>query len=52
MEDITGDARVALVTGAARRVGAEIVRTLHATGWRIALHYRSAAAEAETLASN
>ena len=51
MEDITGDARVALVTGAARRVGAEIVRTLHATGWRIALHYRSAAAEAETLAS-
>ena len=39
------------VTGAARRVGAEIVRTLHAAGWRIALHYRSAAAEAERLAS-
>lgn len=42
---------VILVTGAARRVGAEIVRTLHAAGARVAIHYRNSAAEAETLAA-
>ena len=40
-----------LVTGAARRVGAEIARTLHAAGARVALHYRSSAGEAEALAA-
>jgi pteridine reductase len=40
---------VALVTGAARRVGAEIVRTLHASGFNIALHYRSSSYEAHAL---
>ncbi|NZA27303.1 pteridine reductase [Luteimonas sp. SJ-92] len=40
---------VALVTGAARRLGAAIAQRLHADGYRIALHYRSSAAEAETL---
>lgn len=40
-----------LVTGAARRVGAEIARQLHASGARVALHYRSSADEAETLAA-
>ena len=39
-----------LVTGAARRVGAEIARNLHAAGARVALHYRSSADEAEALA--
>jgi pteridine reductase len=42
---------VVLVTGAARRVGAEIVRSLHAAGARVAIHYRSSAAEAEALAA-
>jgi pteridine reductase len=44
-------APVVLVTGAARRVGAEIVRTLHAAGAGVAIHYRSSAAEADGLAA-
>ncbi|MDP1606838.1 MAG: pteridine reductase [Rhodocyclaceae bacterium] len=39
-----------LVTGAARRVGAEIARTLHAAGANLILHYRVSSAEAEALA--
>lgn len=42
--------KVILVTGAAKRVGAEIARTVHAAGANLALHYRSAAAEAQALA--
>lgn len=42
---------VILVTGAARRLGAEIARCLHAAGARLALHYRHSAAEAEALAA-
>lgn len=42
---------VILVTGAARRVGAQIVRCLHAAGARVAIHYRSSAVEAEALAA-
>lgn len=42
--------KVALVTGGARRVGAGIVRELHAHGWRILLHYRHSAEEAQALA--
>lgn len=45
------DRPVILVTGAARRVGAEIARTLHAAGADLALHYRSSEAEAERLAA-
>ncbi len=33
--------KVALVTGAAHRIGAEIARTLHAAGMDTAIHYRS-----------
>jgi len=44
-------APVVLVTGAARRVGAEIARHLHAAGARVALHYRRSAADAEALAA-
>jgi pteridine reductase len=42
---------VVLVTGAARRVGAEIARTLHAAGANVVLHHRSSSAEADVLAA-
>lgn len=44
------DRPVALITGAARRVGAVIARTLHAAGFDLALHYRHSAEEARALA--
>jgi len=40
---------VVLVTGAARRVGAVIARSLHAAGAKVVVHYRSAAEEAKRL---
>ena len=40
-----------LITGAARRVGAEVARTLHQAGINLALHYRSSAEPAEALAA-
>ena len=43
--------RVALVTGSARRVGAAIVRGLHAAGMDVAIHHRDSAAEAGRLAA-
>lgn len=46
------DHPVVLVTGAARRVGAEIARCLHAAGANLVLHYRSSATEAERLAAD
>jgi pteridine reductase len=39
-----------LVTGAARRVGAAIARTLHAAGANVVLHYRTSVTAAESLA--
>ena len=41
---------VALITGAGRRVGAIIARTLHAAGYDLALHYRHSINDARTLA--
>jgi pteridine reductase len=45
-------APVVLVTGAARRVGAEIARQLQAAGARVALHFRSSRSDAEALAAD
>lgn len=41
--------KVALVTGGARRVGAEIVRTLHAAGAQVAVHFRRSGTDAAAL---
>ena len=41
---------VALVTGAARRIGAAIARALHQRGLRVAIHYRTSADEARAVA--
>ena len=43
--------KVALVTGGARRVGAAIVRQLHAAGANVLVHYRDSEAEAAKLES-
>lgn len=43
--------KVALITGAAHRIGATIARTLHSEGMNIALHYRNSRSEAEVLYS-
>jgi pteridine reductase len=45
---LTGKA--ALITGAARRVGATIARKLHAAGANVVLHYRSSAEAVQALA--
>jgi len=39
----------ALITGAARRVGAAIAEDLAARGWRVAVHYRGSADDAEAV---
>ncbi|MEM8684930.1 MAG: pteridine reductase [Pseudomonadota bacterium] len=45
------DGKVALVTGSAVRVGAEIVRELHRVGADVAIHYRSSSTPADELAT-
>lgn len=48
---VTLAGRVVLITGAAKRVGAEIARVLHAAGANVLLHYRSSAEDAAALAA-
>ena len=50
MDGMNESDRVALVTGASRRIGAEIVRGLHAAGYRVLLHYHRSEDEARQLA--
>lgn len=45
------DRPVVLVTGAARRIGAGIVRRLHAAGYDVAIHHRASADAADALAT-
>jgi pteridine reductase len=49
MAEPAGPRRVALITGAARRIGAVIARRLHADGWDVALHCRRSRAELDAL---
>ncbi len=44
--------KVALVTGAARRIGAVVATRLHQSGADVAIHYRGSADEAATLVDN
>ncbi|MFZ5592754.1 MAG: pteridine reductase [Pseudomonadota bacterium] len=46
-DDLTG--KVALITGAAHRIGAAIARTLHDQGANLVLHYRSSRQAAQML---
>lgn len=46
------DGRWALVTGAAKRIGATIARTLHGAGANVAIHYHRSAEEAEELSAD
>jgi pteridine reductase len=41
--------KVALVTGAAKRIGAEIARILHQAGYFVVIHYRNSELEAKQL---
>jgi pteridine reductase len=43
------DGKTALITGAARRIGAAIARRLHAAGANVVLHYRGAEPDAAAL---
>ena len=46
------EGRWALVTGAAKRIGAVIARTLHGAGANVAIHYFSSAGDADELAAH
>ncbi len=48
-ELVSPPAKVALITGAARRIGAAIARRLHGDGYNLGLHYRRSQAEMDAL---
>ncbi len=47
---MSSETPVVLVTGAANRIGATIVRLMHGAGYKVVLHYRNSAAAAQALA--
>lgn len=49
MDERNSTGQVALVTGGARRLGAAIVRHLHARGMQVVVHYGSSGKEADAL---
>lgn len=49
MPHTSSNAKVALITGSARRIGAEIARSLHESGMNIVLHYHASEKEAGEL---
>jgi pteridine reductase len=49
MQENTLAGKAALITGGARRVGAEIARLLHAEGMNLVIHYRSSKDDAHVL---
>ena len=51
VREVSLDGRSALVTGAAKRIGAVIARTLHAAGANVAIHYNRSEDEADELAA-
>jgi pteridine reductase len=44
--------KVALVTGAARRIGASITKHLHQAGYKVIIHYHKSAQEAQALVTS
>jgi len=44
--------KIALITGAARRIGADIARVLHDAGYGVILHYRKSEEDAENLTNS
>jgi len=51
MQQLTLTGKVALISGGARRVGAEIARLLHGHGMDLVIHYRSSKDDAHALQS-
>lgn len=51
MNAVKNQRPVVLITGAAKRVGAVIARTLHDAGYDLALHYRRSRAEMDALSA-
>jgi len=51
MQENTLTGKVVLITGGARRVGAEIARTLHGQGMNLVIHFRSSKDDAHGLQS-
>ena len=45
----TNENKWVLITGGAKRIGAEVARTLHARGMNLAIHYNSSNEDAEEL---